>query len=246
MNLQNLSSFWMLLFVSTLFLVIARYLHHQLQGLLLLLLPNRKAAMTLYAFLFFPGVFIHEGSHFLMAKICGVPTGKFSLLPEMLPGNKLRFGYVETIKKDFFRNFLVGTAPLIFGCLCLWGMGSFLFNQTGFFSGKLQLNEFYSMFLQLFSGLWNLLLGYLLFVISSMMFPSVTDRKTWLPIGLILGLVLVVFIFTGQSAFLYSIYLFLEDLLNRLTWIFGLSLFLHLLVLFPVGLLRLFSKVLVK
>ena len=245
MNLQSLSSFWTLLFVSALFLVVARYLHHQLQGLLLVLIPNRKAALIIYAFLFFPGVLIHEGSHFLMAKISGVPTGKFSLLPEILPGNKLRFGYVVTAKKDIFRNFLVGTAPLIFGCLCLWGLGSYLFDKTGFFSGKLQLSEFYPMFLQLFSSPLNLLLGYLLFVISSMMFPSETDRKTWLPLGIFLGLILAVIFFTGQNDFLYSVYLFLENLLNQLAWIFGLSLFLHLLVLFPVGLLRLFSKVLV-
>jgi hypothetical protein len=245
-NLQNLSGFWTLLFITALFLVVARYLHHQLQGLLFVLFSDRKKALFLYAFLFFPGVLIHEGSHFLAAKISGVPTGKFSLVPEILPGNKFRFGYVQTAKKDFFRNFFIGTAPLIFGCLCLWGVGSYLFAGTGFLTEKPYLGELYPMFLMLFSSPINMLLGYLLFVISSMMFPSVADRKTWLPVGIISGVFLVVLLLTGNIEIFNFIFRILGDLFNRLIWIFGLSLFLHLLGLFPVGLLRLISKILAK
>ena len=71
--------------------------------------------LGLFSLLFFPGVLLHELSHFLMARLLGVRTGRFSLLPSLMPDGKLRLGYVETDETDLLRDALIGTAPLITG-----------------------------------------------------------------------------------------------------------------------------------
>ena len=52
--------------------------------------------MGIFSILFLPGVFLHEFSHFVMAKILRVRTGKFSIFPQSLPDGRLQLGYVET------------------------------------------------------------------------------------------------------------------------------------------------------
>ncbi len=48
-----------------------------------------------------------------MAKLLGVRTGKFSLIPQPLPDGHLQLGYVEAAHSDILRDSLVGAAPLI-------------------------------------------------------------------------------------------------------------------------------------
>ena len=52
-----------------------------------------------------------------MAKLLGVQTGKFSLIPQAQPNGKLRLGYVETASGGFIRDALIGAAPLVTGSL---------------------------------------------------------------------------------------------------------------------------------
>ena len=58
---------------------------------------------------------MHELSHFLSAKILGVQTGRFSLIPQAQANGKLRLGYVETATGGFVRDALIGAAPLVAG-----------------------------------------------------------------------------------------------------------------------------------
>ena len=74
--------------------------------------------MAIFSFIFLPGVFLHELSHFIMAKLLGVRTGRFSLLPQSLPDGRLQLGYVETTRSDIVRDSLIGAAPLI--VMALW------------------------------------------------------------------------------------------------------------------------------
>ncbi len=82
----------------------------------------RKSKWTYYflALLFLPGTYIHEMSHFLMAKILFVPTFGINLRPKV-NGNLITLGSVEIAKTDFVRRFLVGAAPFLFGTLLLIG-----------------------------------------------------------------------------------------------------------------------------
>ena len=52
-----------------------------------------------------------------MAQVLGVRTGRFSIIPRKLEGGRIRLGYVETAQTDFFRDALIGVAPLVTGGL---------------------------------------------------------------------------------------------------------------------------------
>src|SRR3990170_5216778 len=79
-------------------------------------MPGRsEIARAFFSLLFFPGVLLHETSHYLAARLLGVKTGRFSLLPQPLPDGRLRLGFVETTGTDLLRDALIGVAPLVAG-----------------------------------------------------------------------------------------------------------------------------------
>ena len=90
-----------------------RLLHREIQAVLIILTRNSQLTIGLFSVLFFPGIFLHELSHFLMAKLLRVRTGNFSLIPAALPNGRLQMGYVETEETDVVRDSLIGLAPLI-------------------------------------------------------------------------------------------------------------------------------------
>jgi hypothetical protein len=101
------------------YLVVQRRLHREIQGVFLLLTRNPSLALGLFALLFFPGVLIHETSHWITAKVLGVRTGKLSLIPQLQPDGTLRLGYVEADPADILRETLIGAAPFISGILAV-------------------------------------------------------------------------------------------------------------------------------
>lgn len=231
---------WLLLVLGPL-LFFQRRLHHEIQVVFLLLTRRPAAALGIFSLLFFPGVLLHEFSHFLMAQFLLVRTSGFSLMPTLLPGGRLRLGYVETEETDFFRDALIGTAPLLSGGLvvaylagerlafislanALWQN-----NWPAFWNGLASLPQ------QTDFWLWF----YLAFAVSSTMLPSTSDRRAWLPLALILGVLLGMALLAGAGPWMFE---HLSPPFNRflrlLTTIFGISLALHLVLLAPVALLR--------
>src|SRR5512147_1491563 len=108
--------FWFVVMLVPLILL-QRLLHREIQAVFLILTRSPQITMGVFSFIFLPGVFLHELSHFLMAKILRVPTGRFSIFPQPLPDGRLQLGYVETARADIVRDSLIGAAPLIFGTL---------------------------------------------------------------------------------------------------------------------------------
>jgi hypothetical protein len=200
--------------------------------------------VALFSILFFPGVLLHEISHYLVARLLGVRTGRFSLLPEPLPNGRLRLGYVETASTDFIRDGLIGIAPLLagggfvsyaghfqLGLLELWN--DFIYGEAaGFFRGLSSLQE------QPDFWLWF----YLIFAVSSTMLPSASDRRAWLPISLFGGLVLLFALLVGAGPWLLGTWQRLAELvmqgLQGLTMIFGISSAVHLVLLPPLWAVR--------
>src|SRR6185436_9546827 len=108
--------FWFILMIVPLILL-QRLLHREIQAVFLILSRDARITMTIFSIIFLPGVFLHEFSHFIMAKILRVPTGRFSIFPQSLPDGRLQLGYVETGRADIVRDSLIGAAPLIVGTI---------------------------------------------------------------------------------------------------------------------------------
>ena len=115
MNLGQIDGLVWLVVCLAPFLLVQRWLHRDIQAVFLLLTRRSELTIGLFSLLFFPGVLLHETSHFLMAGLLRVRTGRFSVLPKVQPGGQLQLGFVETDKADFVRDALIGMAPLLSG-----------------------------------------------------------------------------------------------------------------------------------
>jgi hypothetical protein len=222
-------------------LLLQRVLHHEIQAVLLILTRNPALTIGLFSVFFFPGVLLHEFSHFLMAKLLFVPTGGFSLIPQSLPDGRLRLGYMETAQADVARDSLIGAAPIITGGLAialialqplnllpLWGVlrnGQFELFWLGI-TMLTQIRDFW---------LWF----YLAFAISSTMMPSESDRHAWLPLGLILLVLLGLALLAGAGPWMIeSLAPPLNAFLRSAALVFALSSALHVIFSLPVTLVH--------
>ena len=115
MNLGQLDGLVWLVVCLAPFLLVQRWLHHEIKAVFLLLTRHPELTIGLFSLLFFPGVFLHETSNFVLAKLLGVRTGRFSVLPKVQPDGQLQLGFVETAKADFLRDALICIAPLLSG-----------------------------------------------------------------------------------------------------------------------------------
>jgi hypothetical protein len=234
---------WLLILLAAL-MFLQRRLHFEIQAIFLLLTHRAEIALALFSLLFFPGVFLHETSHYLVARLLGVRTGHFSLLPEPLPDGRLRLGYVETASTDLLRDALIGIAPLLAGGAFVVYAGQYQLDLPALWESALGGEPGGWM-----AGLSNLyqlpdfwLWFYLVFAVSSTMLPSASDRRAWLPVALFAVLVAGVALFAGAGPWMIGVWGRLSPWFNQalrgLTLIFGISAAVHLALLPPLWLLR--------
>jgi hypothetical protein len=221
--------------------VLQRRLHFEIQALLFLLTKRIDLSMTIFAILFLPGVLIHELSHYGMARLLNVPVGKLSLIPQPLPDGRMRLGYVETQSTDFIRDALIGAAPLIVGSFVVAYAGLINLQFTIFWAEftmsdlSLAISDLSGIFNQQDFWIWF----YIIFVVSSTMFPSTTDRRGWAPILLTLGVLVSLILISGLGPWFWErIGSYLLDLVRLLSMIFLVSALVHLLLLLPVWAIR--------
>lgn len=221
--------------------VLQRRLHFETQAVLLVLTRRAEIALALFSLLFFPGVLLHEASHYFAARLLGVRTGKFSLLPQPLPNGRLRLGYVETIGTDPLRDALIGVAPLVAGSAfvayagllrlglpALWD--GFVLGEAGALSEALS-----SVYARPDFWLWF----YLTLAVSSTMLPSASDRRAWLPVFLMIALLVGLALLAGVGPWLLAnLTPPFNQALRSLAILFGISASFHLILLPPLWAFR--------
>lgn len=85
-----------------------------LSRFLISIFHSHTTTIHVLAFLFLPGVVLHEFSHLIIANILFVPTGEVEFFPE-IHGNQVKMGSVAIARTDPLRRFLIGVAPVIGG-----------------------------------------------------------------------------------------------------------------------------------
>ena len=231
---------WFLFLLAPLILL-QRLLHREIQAVFLILTRDPRLTMAFFSMIFLPGVFLHELSHFLMAKILFIRTGKFSIFPQALPDGRLQLGYVETSRSDVVRDSLVGAAPLIVGTLFVAYVAVY----------HLQLRVLWEVFrngqLDLFwMGVRALpnakdfyLWFYLAFAVSSTMMPSESDRHAWLELLISIGVLFAITLLFGAGPWMLSnVAPRVSNLLSSVAVIFGLSAFVHAVLVLPTALVH--------
>jgi hypothetical protein len=146
---------------------------------LMQLTHNKNITVYVMALLFFPGTFIHEVSHFLVALFLLVPVGNMHLLP-VIEDDGIRLGSVSIANTDPIRRFLIGIAPLL--------IGSFIIILLPYL---LLMNRFIS------SWWLNVLTGFLIFTISNSMFSSKKDMEGMWGFVFIVSSIIIILYFLG-------------------------------------------------
>ncbi len=218
------------------FLVLQRRLHLEIQSVLLLLFHRTDVSLALFSLLFFPGVLLHETSHYLMARLLGVRTGRFSLLPRPLEDGRLQLGYVETAKADLLRDALIGLAPLLSGGLFVAYAGIAhlelpLIWENAISGGGRTLTDALKLLFDR-SDFW--LWFYLIVSVSSTMMPSRSDRRAWLPVVLVVVFLLGLGLLVGAGPWLMlHVAKSLNTVLRAIALVFAISLGVHFVLVLP-------------
>ncbi len=231
--------FLVLLLVPMIYL--PRLLQREIQAVFLLLTRRPDISVVLFSLLFLPGILVHEASHYLMARLLGVRTGRFSIIPRRMEGGQIRLGYVETSATDFVRDALIGLAPLISGGILVALLGVYRLGLNAVWTNIVQghlntiLLALKSIVVQPDFWLWF----YLVFTISSTMMPSSADRRSWLPVILVVLALLGVILLLGVGSWIMTTFgtAFVTGL-NTITMVFGITIIVHLLLLPPAWLAR--------
>ena len=230
---------WLLLILGPLFFL-QRRLHLEIQTVLLLITRHRDISLLLFSLLFFPGVLLHELSHYVTARILGVRAGRFSLIPTPMPDGRLRLGFVETASVDFVRDAFIGAAPLLSGGLFVAYAGIERLQLTLLWDSLVYGSLPFKDALTAITGQADFWLWfYLAFTVSSMMLPSASDRRAWLPLTLVLSVLVGMALLSGAGPWMLAhLAPILDRALEAIAATFSISVFLHLALLLPMWVIR--------
>ncbi|MER2600034.1 MAG: hypothetical protein ABTQ73_10985 [Caldilineales bacterium] len=178
--------------------LLQRHISRALQSIGLLLFDSHNAGMVVLWFALLPGIMLHELSHWLMAQLLGIPTGRLRLSPTM-HAQQIVLGSVEVKRADPLRDSLIGLAPFLAGTLALLAIGYGVFDAAAL--GLAWENGDWA-------NLWATLEAtrhtndawlwiYLIFAISNAMMPSPSDRESWRLLLIYMALIALIMLLFG-------------------------------------------------
>lgn len=194
-----ISLVWLII-VFFLMLGLRRWIEAHVQGVAYLITGDPTVALWIFFVVFLPGTLVHELSHWVVAKLLGVRTGRIVIWPQAKRDGSLWLGSIQIARADPVRSSFIGLAPLVSGSLLVALIGA-----------RLQLDALGN---ALATGQWELvwealvqsvslpdfwLWLYLLFAIANRMLPSPADREPWKPIIIFLTILSVFVISAGWT-----------------------------------------------
>ncbi len=179
----------------------------RIQGIVSLLTGSQDLAMVVLFLVFLPGILLHEGAHWAMARLLGLRTGKFRVWPRRM-GRHIGMGSVSVARGGPVRDSLVGLAPLLVGSLVVGWIGGRL-DQAGGVTAQWQqgsgpLQGIVALFRGLGTASDGLLWGYLLFAVANAMMPSASDREPLGTLGLYLAGFGLLYLLLGRPGHLLA------------------------------------------
>ncbi len=170
-----------------------------LQGIGFLLSRNRQVATFFMFLVLAPGIFLHEFSHWLVARLLGAKTSGFRVWPRRTGRGKVQLGAVQVRGAGRLSLALIGVAPFLVGTLALVLLGGWTHIPTqGAADWRFWLRpegwQRVRAFFQQGDWPWRF---YALWVIANSMMPSAADREPVRPVALGLALLAGLAYFAG-------------------------------------------------
>lgn len=180
--------------VIVLVLVLARlseWISMHLQGIAYLLTRSHQVATFFMFLVLAPGIFVHELSHWIVARLLGAQTTDFRVWPKRTGKKKIQLGAVQVRGAGRLSMAIIGLAPFLVGTLALVVLGGWLHGSA---SGLADWRSWFSgegwariaTFFQRGDWPWRF---YAMWVIANAMMPSAADREPVRPIAIGLGIV---------------------------------------------------------
>lgn len=156
-----------------------------LQGIAYLVSRNQTVATFFMFLVLAPGIFVHELSHWLVARLVGAKTRGFRVWPQRR-GKKIQLGAVQVQSAGRLSLALIGVAPFIVGTVALIILGGWIGGTAAGMAdwrhwisgtGWGQIAAFFR------QADWPLRF-YAVWVIANAMMPSAADREPVRPIAI--------------------------------------------------------------
>lgn len=187
---------------ATLFplLLVKRWITRRLQELSIRWTGDLDVALIVFFVLVFPGVIVHEVSHWLAALLLGVRVRKLSIGPVRRGNSRLvSLGSVQVGRVDPVRASLIGMAPLFGGSAVIVLIGTYVLgvNELAGATASGGVESLLAGLDRLFHvpDVWLWL--YLIFAVSNVMLPSDSDIAAVRPVLIFAGIVVGAVVFVG-------------------------------------------------
>jgi hypothetical protein len=212
--------FFLAVFILT--ILLQQWLHRHIQSFVYALTGNPGCALRLLFYILLPGIFLHELSHFIVAKLVWVRTGKFRIGIGAASRGQISLGSVNIERSDPVRESFIGVAPFIVGVGAIWLIAWFGFGvgPTSGLSFQLMAERVRDYIYD-----WTTWLDlYLIFAVSTAMIPSESDREPWAPVITFFGVgVAILFLLGWTPRVPQDFVTFARQVLDSLTFALGVA-----------------------